>query len=283
MFSNKQISSLATSSDERCLKLSEDDWKIVLDANRQFSQRPELWRGSRSWGKYLLYKIGETAKNIDFHESLELCSGNGFLYFSFRDLFQFGNEAHFIDLSAEQCKAFENRCRNSGIDVPDIICGDIGRLPFGDSSLDLVYGHSFLHHLPDVGKYLEETCRVLKKGGKFITFHEPTSTAPFLESFPRTLFKTIDSNSLTDIWLIKPEVITDLLHKAGFSKIEIHPNGLIASLLVTPWQLILDKLGFQYQPAGLSEVLMCCNGIEHLMGKRILFTYAPSIAIVATK
>jgi ubiquinone/menaquinone biosynthesis C-methylase UbiE len=283
MFSTRFIRSLVSSSDEQQLKLSEADWKLVLDANRDFKEDPRLWKGNSAWGKYLLGKMGRIGCELDFRDSLELCCGNGFLYFSFRELFDLTSGCRFIDLSRSQCDAFALRCETAGVKAPDILCGDIGDLPLGNGSIRLVYGHSFLHHLPDVGKSLGEVARVLKSGGRFVAFHEPTPTAPFLESFPRSLFKDVEMESLTDIWLIRSEVITRLLKAVGFRHINIIPTGLISSLAVTPWQILLAKMGKPYQKDVVPRMKALCDRLDRLMPGKFRVLYGPSLAIIARK
>lgn len=46
------------------------------------------------------------------------------------------------------------------------------KLPFVDSSFDLVVGIAILHHLPELGGFFEEISRILKRKGK-IVFYEP--------------------------------------------------------------------------------------------------------------
>lgn len=282
MFNNPLIRSLATSSNEDALRLSEQDWPVVLNANRVFEEKPTDWKGGRAWGDYLLNKISGR-EPLDFHSSLELCCGNGFLFFSFRDRANLQMGCHFIDLSEVQLRAFIRRCQQSGIPTARVLRGDIGKLPFADGCKRLVYGHSFLHHLPDVGCYLREVMRVLETGGCFIDFHEPTPTAPLLESFPRPLLRRVTTDSLTDIWLIKPEVIVRLLRSAGFSKAEVYPSNLLASFLVVPWQTLLAKLGQPHQSPTLVRLRLWCDKLDRLLPPGVRRRYAPSIAIVAHK
>ena len=42
-------------------------------------------------------------------------------------------------------------------------------LPFGDDTFDVLYSKSFIEHLHNPGKYLEEAYRVLKPGGMLLT------------------------------------------------------------------------------------------------------------------
>lgn len=283
MFSNKLIRELASSSDQHKLRLSESDWHLILNANKDFTEEAAQWKGSKLWGKYLLSSIRDSETLLSFRDSLELCCGNGFLFFSFKDIFNLDDNSHFIDLSEPQINAFIQRCKSADIKPPDIRCGDIGDLPFENASLRMVYGNSFLHHLPDVGKYLQEVNRVLKKGGRFIAFHEPTPTAPFLESFPRSIFRDVDTGSLTDIWVIKPDVMYLLLKEAGFEKIKIIPNNFMASLLITPWSIVFAKLGLPYQGNIFVILKLLCGKLDSLLPTQFLLRYAPSIAIVAEK
>lgn len=285
MFSNSLVKSIVSSaSDEASLKLSKDDWHLVLNANKEFSIEKEAWIGNSVWGRYLLNKIGGNVRLFDVADSLELCCGNGFMYFSLKEICKYpSGSSHYIDLSKSQTDAFAERCRLAGVEAPHIICGDIGELPFENESLQLVYGNSFLHHLPDVGRYLREVHRVLEKGGGFIAFHEPTATATFWESFPRSLFRNVDMGSLTDIWLIKSNVITRLLLEAGFNEIKVYPNGLLSSLLVTPWQILLAKLGISCHSNVISAAKTVCDKVERGLPNSVLSRFAPSIAVVARK
>lgn len=284
MFSNGLIRKLATKcSDENSLRLSATDWPLVLEANRVFEEKEAAWKGEPLYGKYLLEKIRATPADLDFRSSLELCCGNGFLFFSFRDRFEFAGGSEFIDVSPLQKAAFERRCAACGICAPSIVVGDIGHLPLANESKDLVYGHSFLHHLPDVGYYLREVARVLRPGGRFIGFHEPTPTAPLLEAFPRPLLRRADPGSLTDIWLIRPEVLGALLREAGFSRVEIQFSNLLASFLVTPIQMVLAKLGFRHDRPMLLRLRILCNRLDRILPKRLRARCSPSLAVMAWK
>jgi SAM-dependent methyltransferase len=282
MFSNKLIKSLAKSSDENKLKLSKEDWKIVLEANQHFKEDPMQWRGDRIWGNYLLNKLGTDIES-DFSNSLELCCGNGFLFFSLKDVVKYGEDCTHMDLSSDQLSAFSVRCAQAGCPEPKIVYGDIGSIPFQDETLKLVYGNSYLHHLPDVEMYLAEVVRVLRQGGKFIAFHEPTATAPFLESFPRSLFRNLGVGSLTDIWLIKPDVIERIMRSAGFSKIHIHFSGFFYSIFLTPWQILFAKFGLSYQNNFFTFSRILMDKVDKILPLGFRAKYSPSICLVGIK
>lgn len=283
MFSNHLIRSIATASDEEQLRLSPADWHRVLEANAGFTEEESKWRGGEAWARYLLNKAALRAEELSFRDSLELCCGNGFLFFSFREIFEFDDSARFIDLSRPQLDAFRRRCDEANIPQPQIIEGDIGQLPFADASLSLVYGNSFLHHLPDVGLYLREVRRVLRPGGQFIAFHEPNRSAPFLESFPRSLYKNVDLGSLTDIWLLRPSVIRNLAEDAGFVKVRLNGSGLLDGLLITPLQAVRAKLKQTSQSEVFARTRAALDRLERgVMPSRLRLKWAPSVSFIAS-
>lgn len=285
MFGNNLVRSLCKSSDEENLRLAPADWAVVLSANKEFTETAGDFRGNKLWGRYLLSKLGEVGAVFSESPSLELCSGNGFLYFSLRDRFPGVTSGHcFVDISMNQCRQFKQRCEQTGDGSVQIVCGDIGSLPFGESQFRLVYGNSFLHHLPDVPMYLTEINRVLVTGGKFIVFHEPTHTSAFFESFPLSMLKNTRADSLTDIWNISPHVIVRLLDKAGFSKVSIIPGNLVSSLLVTPLQIVTNKLARGKHNSNLFVRLkLVCDRIDRLIPDAVRLKLSPSLAICAEK
>lgn len=62
------------------------------------------------------------------------------------------------------------RLKQHGIPHQPVIThqSDNGRLPFEDSSVDLVLSFYSLEHLDPLGRYVEEICRVLKPGGQLV-------------------------------------------------------------------------------------------------------------------
>jgi ubiquinone/menaquinone biosynthesis C-methylase UbiE len=265
------------------LKISPDDWYIVLNANKNYRENPDEWRGSPAWGRYIVSRIAEYSKTMDFRKSVELCSGNGFLFFCFKDLFDATQNCSFVDLSYAQCEVFKKRCLNLGILPPAIVCGDIGKLAFEDNSLNSVYGYSFLHHLPDVGAYLREANRVLVPGGKFIAFHEPTATADFFERFPLSIFNKAKNGSLTDIWVISPAVILKLLQENGFTDIKIFSNRLLSSIFIEPFTHLLRKINFFSYSELEAHLRLVFDKIEQFIPLPLRLRLAPSIAIYAEK
>ena len=71
-----------------------------------------------------------------------------------------------LDYSEDMIEQAKNRLRDSG----NISCiqGDVGSLPMGSDSFDIVLSMNGFHAFPDKEKAFQETWRVLKPGGRFI-------------------------------------------------------------------------------------------------------------------
>lgn len=63
-------------------------------------------------------------------------------------------QRHFASVDLPQCVEW------AAIDALD--------LPFADESVDVLYGYSFVHHLPDLDAFLAEVMRVLRPGGRAV-------------------------------------------------------------------------------------------------------------------
>jgi len=282
MFSNQLIRRMCTASSELELRLAPEDWSKVLNANREFVEGPTQWRGSSAWGQYLLDKLGLEAQGLSGANALEVCCGNGFLFFSLYELHSVPKHPCLVDLSEVQLSSFRKRCEQTAISIPHVVCADIGQLPISDNSVSLVYGHSFLHHLPDVGSYMREVYRVLCPGGRFIAFHEPTPTAPMLESFP-AIWRHRNTTGLTDIWLISETCMRQCLSSAAFRDITIEPSSLISSITVIPLEKIWRRLKHKY-PEWAPTFRKCCDAFERsCLPRRLRTKWAPSISISAYK
>ena len=72
-----------------------------------------------------------------------------------------------LDYSADMMKAAEKRAEASGVNNIAFVQGDVGCLPFEDSSFDIVLSLNGFHAFPDKEAAFSETYRVLKPGGIF--------------------------------------------------------------------------------------------------------------------
>ena len=72
-----------------------------------------------------------------------------------------------LDYSADMMKAAQKKAEAAGIQNISFRQGDVGALPFGDESFDVVLSLNGFHAFPDKEAAYRETFRVLKPGGTF--------------------------------------------------------------------------------------------------------------------
>lgn len=113
-----------------------------------------------------------------YGDVLEVGCGTGFFLLN---LMQAGvaRRGHVTDLSPGMVQVALANARDLCLDVEGKVA-DAERLPYPDSSMDLVVGHAVLHHLPDVQQSLREVLRVLRPGGRFVFAGEPTRYGDYL-------------------------------------------------------------------------------------------------------
>ena len=71
-----------------------------------------------------------------------------------------------LDYSADMLQQAEKRL--SGAAHIALTQGDVGQLPFENQSVDVVMSMNGFHAFPDKLKAFDETCRLLRNGGKFV-------------------------------------------------------------------------------------------------------------------
>lgn len=72
-----------------------------------------------------------------------------------------------LDCSADMMRLAERRAEAMKLSNITFLQGDVGKLPFGDGSFDIVLSLNGFHAFPDKDAAFRETCRVLKRGGMF--------------------------------------------------------------------------------------------------------------------
>ena len=105
------------------------------------------------------------------HLSLDIACGSGRYL---RPLEEKGARAIGLDLSPEMLRIARGHCGSS------LVTGDMERLPFADESFDSIICSLAVGHLRELGRFAEETARVLKPGGyllysdfhPFLTLHD---------------------------------------------------------------------------------------------------------------
>jgi len=113
-----------------------------------------------------------------FERALEIGSGTGFFLLNLMQS-KVAQTGVLTDISRGMVDVGVANGQRLGLDVTGEVA-DVESLPFADETFDLVVGHAFLHHIPDVDQALREICRVLRPGGRFVIAGEPTRRGDFV-------------------------------------------------------------------------------------------------------
>lgn len=101
---------------------------------------------------------------------LDLGAGEGSVTIPFLEL---GAKVVAIDVSYNQLEALLMKCSKYG-DMLEVRCEDISNTsPCQKETFDIVVFNSFLHHIPDYLRLIENTAKVLNPYGQFFSFQDP--------------------------------------------------------------------------------------------------------------
>jgi len=141
---------------------------------------------------YARDKFLKVASERKYGKVLEVGAGTGFFIIN---LAQAGlvNQPYATDISPGMVEVCVRNARNVGVKNMVARTADAEALPFEDATFDLVVGHAFLHHLPDVDAFFREAFRVLKPGGGLVIAGEPT----------RIGFQVVEVAKRTTAWVMK--------------------------------------------------------------------------------
>lgn len=98
-----------------------------------------------------------------------------------------------VDLSEKSIQLAKKRVDELRLKNIKFLVADAENLPFRDEHFDIVYSFGVFRHTPNTKKAVEETYRVLKKGGKaIIMLYRKNSPRGIVVTFIRTISKIID-------------------------------------------------------------------------------------------
>jgi len=124
-----------------------------------------------------------------FGRSLEIGSGTGYFTLNLQ-LAGLVGEATCSDISPGMLDTLRANATRLGLEVRTQPA-DAERLPFPDSSFDLVLGHAVLHHIPDLARAFAEFERVLAPGGSVLFAGEPSRYGDLLANVPKRFATTV--------------------------------------------------------------------------------------------
>jgi len=192
-----------------------------------------------------------------YERVLELGSGTGFFLLNLW-LAGFVGEAHATDISPGMLAACVESARMLGADIR-ARTADAGELPYPDGAFDLVVGHAFLHHVPDVGRVLREAHRVLAPGGALFVAGEPSRVgdrvARVAGGITRRAFRAVASfvpqlqrpactepvgedervmralEWRVDLHTFEPDDVAAMARAAGFVNVRVATEELVSSVV----------------------------------------------------
>ncbi len=179
------------------LPKSLEKWKIMEDNLwKQYSEEgtsPLLWKTLLSVQEVIKYVENYIFPNFNFSGKKVLEVGAGCCWASgvLKGNYPTSNYTT-TDVSLTALLAGRKLSTLMGVQVDRFICADLERLPFKNSSFDIVVGFNVLHHVEPF-KAVGEIYRVLKTKGKMIIYDGVV--AKFFDLFYRTYFSNTEERS----------------------------------------------------------------------------------------
>jgi ubiquinone/menaquinone biosynthesis C-methylase UbiE len=220
-------------------------WGIDLGATGQRQVRAKLTKALGRWPEE------------PFGDALEIGAGTGYFCIN---LLQLGlvERVTATDISQGMLDALDASAKDLGLEV-ETARADAEDLPADDGSVDLVFGHAVLHHLPDLESALAELRRVLRPGGMVAFCGEPSRYGDVIAAAPKRgaglaaplwrwavgapgrPFAGADGDDGSgpewrelewevDVHSFAPGALRELLEDAGFTEVRIRGEELLSSL-----------------------------------------------------
>lgn len=139
---------------------------------------------------------------VNYGDVLEIGSGTGQLTWGLAHRFPFRSVSA-CDISTKFLQQTRTLLGETPMPVHYYAC-DANFLPFRANSVDLVVGHSVLHHFVDYDKIIHRLSSLLRPGGTAI-FYEPVLQGKILIAFMADLMRRIDKNTQWNLLTKKDE------------------------------------------------------------------------------
>jgi ubiquinone/menaquinone biosynthesis C-methylase UbiE len=149
-----------------------------------------------------------------------------------------------LDLEAESLKRHRSIQRR--------VAADLSKLPFADSTFDLVTANMVLEHLREPGRQVAEIFRVLKPGGSLMALtpnvlgYQVMLARCMPGPLKRGLIKVLQDRASEDVFpayyrINSEHTITRIASEAGFSKVVVEHVSTDAQLIAIP-PLVVPEL-----------------------------------------
>ena len=142
-----------------------------------------------------LQRLTELSRSLDRPIALDLGCGAGHAGFA---MAQGGAQVTAYDLSAEMLAVVEGEAQHRGMHGLQIKQGAAERLPFADSTFDLVATRFSAHHWIDVPAAMREVRRVLKADGTLVVIDAVAPESPLLDTVLQTVEILRDASHVRD-------------------------------------------------------------------------------------
>jgi ubiquinone/menaquinone biosynthesis C-methylase UbiE len=223
---------------------------IKKDVQQQFGKSAEAYVTSpiHKNGKDL-QKLLEIAIITGDDELLDIATGGGHTANAFAP---FVKKVTAVDLTEEMLVAAKRFITGNGYQNVHFVKGDAENLPFASESFDLVTCRIAPHHFPNIGAFIKEVQRVLKKSGQFLLDDNVTPEEDEFDQFYNTIEKLRDYSHYR-AW--KKSEWLRMLEVAGFEIEEWH--RFEKTFQFEPWcnRMHLSKAGKE----GLSQCFLSAS------------------------
>lgn len=180
------------------------------------------------------YTIGVSCARAG-HRVLDIAGGTGDLAMAFAK--RVGSQGMVVHTDINEAMLSEGRDRltNAGVILPTTLC-DAEKLPFADSSFDIVTVAFGLRNMTHKDIALKEMCRVLKPGGKLLVLEFSKIAKPLAKTYDWYSFNILpkigklvanDEESyryLAESIRMHPDqdALKEMMKQAGFGHVDVH-------------------------------------------------------------
>lgn len=188
---------------------ADDEWEI---------ERP---RGGPALHRWLLeekFRRSVVSIELEGATALAVCAGSGM---DAGFLAEAGAEVIALDVSLGASRRAAERARRHHFDLVRVV-GDAARLPFRDTSVDVVYVHDGLHHLEDPLGGLAEMARV----ARFAVCVSEPARAQITALAVRMAFALEHEEAGNPVGRLDPKAVEATLRDKGFHVVESRRYGM---------------------------------------------------------